>query len=818
MDIQELLRQLSLEEKVSLLSGTDPQRTPAIERLNIPSLKTSDGPAGLNTLGVKAASFPCCTCLAAGFDVKNARQYGKLLGQECKLKSVQVLLGPTICLHRSPLGGRNFESFSECPMLTGSMAVEYVKGVQSQNVLATAKHFVGNEQETRRFNVDVHVDEKTLREMYLLPFEMLVKQANPGVLMSSYNIVNGFHSDLHCGLLHDVLRGEWGFSGFVISDWGGTNSSKQSLEAGLDLEMPGPPVHRGKKLVELVNKKEVAMKYVDESVSRILDALQKTGKLTEGIRTERNSENDSSQTRLLLRNLAADGIVLLQNKPHALPINENIERVAIIGRLAVQPTKGGGGSSTVNPYYISTPFEAIKNALSTRTKVLYAAGPRTRRYIDLASNSGMKNVQGDTGCTVELFSAEHLDYSGEPVEVRHLGSSRVLIPARDEPVELRGKDYALRVQGSLTPSSTGTHTFSLGSTGRARLYVDDELIIDNWDWQKLGDMFQSFEYAFVSEENRGQVHLEAGREYNVRVDSHSAAPHSLAKVDNTLSGTHGLQIGFEEKDAVDFIQEAVESARNADVAIVVVGLTAEWESEGCDRVSMHLPPGADELIARVAEINRRTIVVNQSGSPIAMPWLKSVSAVVQAWYGGQENGNAIADVLFGHVNPSGKLPVTFPHRIEDTPCGLSFPGMDDHAYYSEGTDVGYRHYDRHQIEPLFPFGFGLSYTSFQVTLRSKEVILSDSAQVQVEVKNTGSVPGAEVVQVYVSTSADPGIRRLQGFCKVHVRPGATETAIVTLTRQAVRYWQNQWRFAPKGEVYVGTSSRSIVGKCLLIVP
>ncbi|RPB09350.1 glycoside hydrolase family 3 domain protein [Morchella conica CCBAS932] len=828
IDTQVLLSQLTLEEKISLLAGGSTWRTAPIPRLGIPSIKVTDGPSGARgetfVSGAKSSFIPCSTLLAATFDRAAVEMVGQLLGDETVAKGCQVLLAPTVCLQRSPLGGRNFEAFSEDPWLTGILGGAYVRGLQSKGVSATLKHYACNEQETRRFNVDVQISEKALRETYLLPFQMIVEAESPRAFMSSYNKVNGVHCDMNEFLLKKVLREEWGYKGIVMSDFGGTNSVVESLRAGLDLEMPGPPTRR-RGLLPAIEGGEIAESELDIPVLRILEMIKSSGRFENP--EERPEEGaDSPEARSLLRRVAAEGTVLLKNRERALPLDPvRLNKIAVIGRLAKNPTAGGGGSATLNPHHLSNPFDAISDVVKDfGAEVHYAEGPTLHKFLPMITDGTLLAEDGVTpGVTIRYWIEEHQDFSGKPLETGTIPGTFVMMFGQ-EPAVIRGTQFAFRVTGTLTPKTTGNHELSLCNIGGSRLYINDQLVLDNWEWKERSEAF----FTFGSKEKRTSVQLEAGVSYQLRVDSVAFPPQRNDEHNTCFDNQAGTRIGYLEEIKVDKIKEAQEIARGCDVAVLVVGMTDEWESEGHDRETLALPGGQDAMIKAVAAVTK-TIVVNQSGAPISMPWLDDVDAVIQAWYQGQENGFAIADVLFGVVNPCGKLPITFPRLLEDAPCHKNFPfSGEDVVRYEEGTKVGYKHYSSDLVKPLFEFGFGLSYTSFKIEMVSGETLRHTTrtpARISCKVKNTGSVRGKEVVQVYIVPPGRflrPMARQLAGFAKIDLAPGEAKIVSFELDKYSLGSFdeaRGKW-VAKKGARYtvgVGASSLNVPGIVDLIL-
>ena len=782
-----LLLRMTLQEKVLLLAGSDMWHTAPVERLGIPAVKVTDGPNGARggtfVGGTTTACFPAGVMLAATWNTALVERIGQALGQEAKTKGARVLLAPTVNIHRSPLGGRNFESFSEDPYLTARMGVAYITGVQSQGVGATVKHFVCNESEFERTSISAEVDERALREIYLPPFHAAVREAKTWSLMASYNLVNGIPASEHTTLLQTLLREEWGFDGVVLSDWFfSVKSTAASVNAGLDLEMPGPGLWRGAKLLQAVKDGDVAETTIDAGVRRLLVLLRKTGKFD---RPDEEPEQaiDRPEHRTLLREAATEGIVLLKNAQQVLPLQrEQLTSIAIIGPNAKVAQIMGGGSAQVNPHYAVTPFEGVLATVGEQVKVGYEQGCTSHKLLPLLDPQNLLAGNDGTahGLTVEYFNQP--TPTGDPIWTEQKPSTE-LVWLGALPETVNPQQFAVRATGRFTPQETGDYTFSLVSAGRSCLSLDGQEIIDNWTSQTPGDAY----FGFGSAELKRSVELSAGHDYTITLDYSK-------RVETMLSA---VRLGCLPPLPADMMERAAALAAQSDVALVFAGLNSEWESEGFDRADMELPGEQQALIAKVAEANPRTIVVLTAGSPISMPWLQNVAAIVLAWYPGQECGNAIADVLFGNVSPSGKLPQTFPAHLEDTPTFLTFPGENGKIRYDDGIFVGYRYYEKKQITPLFPFGFGLSYTTFaysELRLSAQEITSGDTLQAAIDITNTGELRGQEVVQLYIrdiTARLHRPEKELKAFAKVALEPGERQTVTLSIAREALAYFDDR---------------------------
>jgi len=814
--IEQLLGLMTIEEKVAMLAGSTMWYTTPVERLDIPAIKVTDGPYGARgggslTGGLTSACFPVSIALASTWNTELVERVGQALGEEAKTKGAHILLGPTVNIHRSPLNGRNFECFSEDPYLSARMAVAYIKGVQSQNVGTAIKHYVCNDSEFQRNTISSEVDERALREIYLPPFKAAVQEAHPWSVMASYNKVNGTYASENPYTLTDILREEWGFEGLVMSDWFGTKSTAASVNAGLDLEMPGPPVWRGEKLLRAFRAGEVDEATIDESVRRLLGIIVKSGAFEDAAdRPERAV--DKPEHRALARQAAAEGMVLLKNEGNVLPLStDKIKSLAIIGPNAKVARIMGGGSSHVTPHYAVTPFDGIVNRVGDAVKVGFEVGctntstglSASHKLLPLIPPAWLTPAAGQAGqgLTVEFFS--NLDLSDAPVKTMLAETTELAWLGEFDP-EVHAAEFSARLTGRFTAPEAGRYTFGLSSAGLSRLYVDGQEVIDHWTEQRPAE--RTFE-----------MNMAAGQTCDLRVEYSKQSAVPLAS----------LRLGCLPPIPEDAMARAAALAAASDVALVFVGLSDEWESEGFDRPDMELVGDQVALIEKVAAANANTVVVLNTGSPITMNWLDKVAAVVQAWYPGQECGHAIADVLFGDVNPSGRLPQTFPRRLEDNPAYINYPGENGRVHYGEGIFVGYRYYDKKKIEPLFPFGYGLSYTTFayrNLRLSASEacpepcrrIDADEGLQVSVDVQNTGGRAGQEVVQLYVRDLESSLMRpekELKAFAKVSLQPGETKTVTLTLNRESLACYDDsaqQWvAEAGEFEVLVGRSSRDI---------
>ena len=782
IDIDAVLATLTLEQKVSLLAGHDNWHTEALP--GVPAMRVSDGPAGVrgtSWTGPASASFPCGTALGATFDPALVQEVGAALGEEARSKGAHVLLAPTVNLHRTPVGGRNFECMSEDPVLTAQIAVGYIRGVQQHHVACCIKHFVGNDTEFERHTISSEIDEVTLREAYLVPFETAVKPVAEGgadvrSLMSSYNRINGVYASEHRELLRGVLRDEWGFGGAVISDWFGTHSAAESLEAGLDLEMPGPPRERGAKLLAAVRNGDTSEERVDEAVRNLLHLFAWSGV---GEIDQHEHTLDSDTTRDVIRRAAVAGTVLLKNDG-ILPLAADTA-VALLGPNAERGQVQGGGSARVRTVRPSMPLAALQGR---GVAVVHEPGCRIEKRLQTMRGEFRVRYTGTDGATAD-DTTDRLNF----------------IWMDDPAPGIDVAAFGVSISGSFTPSVTGDWQVSLTVVGSAVLRVDGEIMVDLTIPQTGGAFF-----GLGNNEIRVPLACEAGVRREVSVEI----------MVEERSQLRGLIVGAEPPASDDAMDRAVAAAAGAEVAVVVVGTNADWETEGEDRDDMHLPGAQDELVRRIAAVNPRTVVVVNAGSPVSMPWLGEVAAVMQVWFPGEAFGEALADMLLGVAEPGGRLPLTIPRQLSDTPAFPYHPGRDGKAVYGEGLLFGHRWYDAHAIEPAFAFGFGLGYTTWRMGEADVTGRIDDGVVVSVPVHNTGARDGATVVQCYVEPVVrDEGrpVRTLQGFARVHAAAGQHAVATVRLDSRAFSRWDpaaHAWVVAP-GEyrVLLGWSSRDL---------
>jgi beta-glucosidase len=771
--IRRLIDDLTIDEKASLTAGQDLWTVPGVPRVGIPPVGVTDGPNGARgtTLpGPEArptTCVPCGSALGATWDPEVVRDVGAVLGEEALARGCHVLLAPTVNIPRSPLAGRNFECYSEDPLLSGTLAAAFIDGVQSQGVATTVKHFVGNDAEFERYTMSSEIDERTLREIYLLPFEHAVRTGGTLGVMTGYNRLNGTWCSEDRSMVTDILRREWGFGGFVLTDWYGVASTVGSTQAGVDLEMPGPGRAYGPALAEAVRSGAVTEAALDDQLERLLSVYDRLG-LLNGEETRPTPPRPAPERRAGVARRAATASMVLLKNTGVLPLaKKNLGRVAVVGPNADRAVMMGGGSAAVEPDHRTSPLDALRIALGPDTTVVHEPG------VDLARTTSILRIPLVAQYFGTLGGAGDVVHESElhATELTHLGAP---VPGLDGP-------FSVRATGRYRPTETGRYLFTLTHVGRARVLIDGEVVLDGFgESLPRGASFM----GLGCEELTHEVDLDAGRDVEVGIEYDTLGAHGL----------FAFRVGCRWKAPADLVARAVAAARDADIAVVVVGTSNEWESEGFDRDSLVLPVDQDDLVRRVAAANDKTVVVVNTGAPVAMPWVDEVGAVLQIWFGGQEMGAALADVLVGDEDPGGRLPVTFPVRVEDTPAFPTFPGERNAVRYGEGLLVGYRWYEARQIDVTFPFGHGLSYTTFvlgEPVLSADSFAPGDDLVVTVPVTNTGARTGTEVVQCYVAPPAGELVRpskELKAYGKIGLEPGETGAVTLVLTDRAFSCW------------------------------
>jgi beta-glucosidase len=822
-DDAELIASLSLNDKVLLLTGADSWSTQGADAIGLRSMIMSDGPAGARGVALDerhpSTSLPCPSALGATWNPDLVSELTAALGTEASSKGIHVLLGPTINLMRTPLGGRGFECFAEDPVLTAQIAVGYVRGLQQAGVAATIKHYVANDSETERWSYDAQVPEYVLRELYLPPFEACVREADAALVMAAYNKVNGTPMTENARLLADVLKGEWEFGGVVTSDWHAARSTTATALATLDLAMPGPDGPWGAQLENAVCDGVVTEQILDDKLLRLLALARRVGALVPP-ESEFPAEPQgvASLTRLvppeqvrlidpaLLRKVTASSFVLLKNEGQVLPLEQDGEQgkigeLALIGPGAVRPTIQGAGAVVVAPTSVSTPVDALTGRAGP-AKVKVAEGCQIWATVPAPPIESLTDpVTGEPGVHLEFIATD-----GTVLRAEHRTAATFAWWDGFPPGIGWGEGGSIVLDMQYRPQVTGPHLIGAAGVGRLTITVDGVIVADRPTVVPVDPVQAMTNPGQV----RAGVDLQADQPVRLKVEFRPA-----------IDGEGPLTVRFGVVPAADdetLLAEAVQVARAADVAVVVVGSAELTEVEGLDRPTLAMPGRQDELVTRVAAVNDRTIVVLNSGMPVLMPWADQVAAIVQAWLPGQAMGDALADVLFGDAEPGGRLPVTLPVAQEDCPV-LDATPVEGVLDYSEGLLIGYRGYDASGVDPKFPFGHGLGYTDWdyeRIEAVTQEHQTGADLVLRVVIKNAGSRFGREVVQAYLADPpGDPTrpVRALAAFGSVTAGPGESAEVVLTVPARAFARWdagRGDWVW-PGGQftVEVGRSSRDL---------
>ena len=776
-EIQATVARLTLDEKAALTAGRDMWSTTPVP--GIPAWRCTDGPNGargtyLGPAGSRALCMPCGSALAASWNPELVQEAGAALGQETRARGARVLLGPTVNIQRSPLGGRTFECFSEDPFLAGTLAVAYVRGAQAQGVITTVKHFAGNEAEFERHTINSIIDERALREIYLVPFEMAVKAGGSLGIMTANNQLNGTFCSNSRWLLADVLREDWGFEGITVSDWWALADTADAAAAGLDLEMPGPARVYGPALADAVRRGEVPAEHVDAIVSRLLAAMTRIEARNDtGEPAERPFEDRGEAA--LARQAACEAMVLVRNADALLPLSpESLKSVAVIGPNAARARIMGGGSATLRAAHLTAPLSALEAALAPwPVTVTHAPGCAPTSDFAVLESTELRTPSGEPGLEIAFFAGPREETT--PLAVHRADTSALAFMGEPAP-GVSPEGFSLRATGQFVPVASGPHRFRLETNGRTWLTLDGaEHARLGWEANVDGRQEQhSIEFERV---------LEAGRPVDLQI---------AFAGESALNFCH-VTLRCLAPEPADMMEDAVRIAEQADVAIVVVGTGPTVESEGFDRTALALPGRQEELVRRVRAVNPRTIVVVNSGSPVAMPWLDEVPATLQCWFAGQEMAPALADILLGAAEPGGRMPISCPARIEDNAAFGNFPGSAGEVRYGEGLLVGYRWHEARAIPAAVPFGHGLSYAQFEwsASLDTARTRAGTAVTVSVTVRNCGQRAGSDVVQVYVAPPPGPlprAPKELRGFAKVHLEPGEARQVDIVLDARAFAYW------------------------------
>ena len=796
---------MTIEEKALLTTGATMWSTNPVDRFELPSVTVTDGPAGARGpitpgIGTQVATLciPCGSALGATFDVSLLEELGVALGHQTRSKGARVLLAPTVNLHRSPLFGRAFECYSEDPLLSGKLAASFIRGAQSRGVATTVKHFVGNDAEFERMTINSVIDQRTLREVYLLPFEIAVREGGSLGIMTSYNRMNGVYCAENRELLQDILRDEWGFEGFVVTDWFAGFTTEGAANAGLDLEMPAPPRGYGKFLAEAVRDGRVDEEDLNRAVRTLLSTFERLGALDD--QPQPPMAIDLPEHRQLARRAAVSSMVLLRNEKikdqPLLPLQTNgLKTVAVIGPNAERTRIMGGGSAEVLPHHRTAIIDVLRERLGAKVSVRHEAGGNIDKTTPTVDPQIVRRPDGIPGFEVIVFDG-NADNNTELTRV-HRPDGRILLVARND-AGVPTSSYHFNATGIITVETSGQYIVSLVEVSPCRLLLDGKLVVDGAS--TIPPRGQSF-FGMGSVELTAIVDLVAGQQHELVLECDAT----------NKQWAHGAQVGLQFVEQDDPVRRAVELAAECDIALVVVGTTDDWESEGHDRDTLELPGRQVELIRAVAAANQKTIVLVNTGAPVDMSWANEVPSIMQIWFGGQEMGHAVVDVLLGEADPGGRLPTTIPERIEHTPAYGNFPGEHGQVRYGEGVFIGYRWYEARHLPVRFPFGHGLSYTTFELgqpDCDDTEISSAQKVTIRIPVTNTGSRIGTEVVQVYVAprnSSVQRPYKELKSFAKVNLKPGESTVVTIELSPRDFAFWN-------PGDVYRSVLRPQVTGE------
>ncbi|RZJ69465.1 glycoside hydrolase family 3 C-terminal domain-containing protein [Flavobacterium sp.] len=780
-----LLKKMTLEEKIDYIGGYKDFYIRGISRLNLPEIKMTDGPVGARNYG-KTTAYPASILAAATWDTELAFAYGDAIGKDARERGVHILLAPGVNIYRAPMNGRNFEYLGEDPFLAGKMAVHYIKGVQGQGVVATVKHFAANNQEWDRNNVSSDVDERTLREIYLPAFKMAVQDAKVGAVMNSYNLINGEHATQNSHLNNDILKGEWKFDGILMSDWVATYDGVAAAKGGLDLEMPSGKFMNRDTLLPAIKKGELSENVINDKVMRILRIIFKFGFYDQPYEMAKELKPNKENEKVALE-VARGGMVLLKNDG-VLPLQKSVKTIAIIGPNADSNAAGGGSSYTASFRSVSL-VDGIRNvAPSAKITVVKNAIPVLETYVE---NSPFFVAKGasEKGLKAEYFANKN--FEGKPIATVVDKNINHKWTDKPEVASVPADNFSIRFTGVVRPAKSGLYKFGVKGDDGFRLWVDGKEILNEW-----GDHAALLKVK--------ELNLEAGKEYDIKLDYYENGGDATI-----VFAAYQENVGFED---------AVKAAKACEIAIVSIGFDSSGESEGFDR-TFELPAYQADLIKAVSAANPNTVVVlNAGGNVFMQDWLPKVKGLLHAWFPGQEGGTAAAEILFGKVNPSGKLPASFEKEWKDNPTHDNYydADKDKRVSYKEGLDLGYRFYDKSQTKPQFPFGFGLSYTTFEYSDLKIDESSKGLVLVTFKIRNAGKFDGAEVAQVYVSQEKSPverPLKELKGFCKTFLKKGESRTITIKLDADAFSYYKTDKKaFGYDAGVFgilVGSSSQDI---------
>jgi len=798
-----IIDKMTLDEKIEMLGGQKGAgATIGCERVGIPEFRMADGPVGVHWWCDYSTAYPATIAASASWNTELVERLGNALGSDCRARGVHMLLAPGVNIFRSPLCGRNFEYLGEDPHLSSRMVVAYVKGVQSHAVTATVKHYACNFQEYDRHGIGTDVDERTLREVYLPAFEAAVKEGGAGAIMTAYNLVNGEHCSQSTELIQNILRDEWGFDGIVMSDWTSTYDAIGAANAGLDLEMPWARFLTSEKLKPAIGNGLVTENTINQKIRRLLRLAFCFGWMDSSQLDETIAQDDPRSVEVAL-DVAREGAVLLKNND-LLPFDlSEVKTIAVIGYQAHPAVISGGGSAYTQPFHAVSVLEGVRQYLGDRVEVIYEQGFDPQPYATTADREDFHLGDGSKGVQVAFYDGE---IGGNPKESRIDPKISTWWGQRPPAEGLNPENFSGRWRAFYTAKESGKHRIYLVTSGKISIDLDGRNIF-YWEPQSEGDRRSNVE-----------IDLEEGKTYEILISAHFTANWNMLGV--------GIACDMEWER---MRQRAIDAAGEADAVLFCGGFSRESETEGADR-TFDLPLEQGRLIRDIAGKNPGTAVVLFSGGGVAMEeWLEHVKGLLQVWYPGQEGGKAIAEILFGHTNPSGKLPATFDRRLEDRSSYNNYhdPDGDYRVRITDGVFTGYRHNDRSGIEPLFPFGYGLSYTTFAIEdfkVSAEKLTRKKKLRISAKVKNTGTRAGAEVLQVYVgdvSASVPRPVKELKGFAKVFLEPGKSKRARISLDENAWKFWdpdKHAWVVEPgEFDLFIGTSSKDILHTQRIVV-
>jgi beta-glucosidase len=800
--VENLISKMTIEEKVAFIGGTNSFYIRGVERLGIPEIRMADGPLGVRNPG-PSTSFPASIALAASFDKEIASQVGASIGSEARSKNVHIMLGPAMNIHRAPFCGRNFEYLGEDPYLAGKIAANYVIGMQNTGVMATAKHYAANYADFNRNRVSSDMDERTLHEIYLPAFKATVQEGKVASVMTSYNLINGIHASQNDYLINQVLKDKWGFKGFVMSDWVSTYDGLACAKGGLDLEMPSGRFMNPDTLLAAIKNGKLDKKIIDEKIRRILTQYDRFG-LLENADIAKGYTCDLAKDSETALNAARGGIVLLKNENSFLPLDvQKIKTIAVIGPNGDPAVTGGGGSSYVDPVKPTSVYEAIKQQAGEKVKVTFSKGV----YIGERLPEGFftnfdfyikENGAKKQGVIAEFYKG--LNLQGNVIETRtydKLNLEKDQMKSSTVPEE----DFSARFTCYFSPEESGTYWLGVSGDDGYRMFVDGKKVVELW--QNQGETPSKYTGDF-----------QKGKEYKIVVEYYQAGGDAIIRL-------AALKRMSKDAGPESYLATAMDAAKKADVAVICVGFSNENEGEGSDR-PFEMPYKQNELIQKIQSVNPNTIVVLNAGGNVDMtPWIDQTKGLLHAWYPGQEGNKAVAEIIFGKTNPSGKLPVSFETKLEDNPTFNSYWDKDNDlkVEFTEGIFLGYRYYDKGSVKPRFPFGYGLSYTTFEYgkpQVVASTIRKGENLKFSIYITNSGNVDGAEAVQVYVSDlvcSLPRPVKELKAFNKVFLKKGETKTVQFELGQDAFAFYdpsKHDWVVEPgEFKILVGSSSVDI---------